>query len=157
MEFPQAILNIGDKIVNATVSMYDRIATDLLPTPQKSHYIFNLRDLSKCIQGIMQADPSSTRDTKQMTRLFYHECLRVFHDRLIDTDDKNYFYRLLSKTCSFYFGDEVLSLSTDDDDEPPKLFFGDFMRFEAPRESRIYEEIVDIEKMKLILQVCKVY
>ena len=34
-----------------SVEIYGRMSTDLLPTPAKSHYIFNLRDLSKCIQG----------------------------------------------------------------------------------------------------------
>ena len=36
---------------NDSVEIYGRMSTDLLPTPTKSHYIFNLRDLSKCIQG----------------------------------------------------------------------------------------------------------
>lgn len=153
-EFSQSVSEIGDQIVNATVDIYNRIATDLLPTPEKSHYIFNLRDLSKCIQGIMQSVPSSTRNIKQMLRLFYHECLRVFHDRLIDDNDKNYFYQLLSQICSRTFGDEVISLSSNNIDEPPQLFFGDFMQFGAPMESRIYEEITNIEKMKTILQVC---
>ncbi|KAK0176317.1 hypothetical protein PV328_000464 [Microctonus aethiopoides] len=151
-EFSQSVSEIGDQIVNATVDIYNRIATDLLPTPEKSHYIFNLRDLSKCIQGIMQSDPSSTRNIKQMLRLFYHECLRVFHDRLIDDNDKNYFYQLLSQICSRTFGDEVISVSSNNTVEPPQLFFGDFMQFGAPMESRIYEEITNIEKMKTILQ-----
>ena len=34
-----------------SVEIYMRMSTDLLPTPAKSHYIFNLRDLSKCVQG----------------------------------------------------------------------------------------------------------
>lgn len=36
---------------DCSVEIYGRMSTDLLPTPAKSHYIFNLRDLSKCIQG----------------------------------------------------------------------------------------------------------
>lgn len=37
--------------IDCSVEIYGRMSTDLLPTPTKSHYIFNLRDLSKCIQG----------------------------------------------------------------------------------------------------------
>lgn len=104
----------------------------------------------------MQADSSTTRDAKQITRLFYHECLRVFHDRLIDKIDKNYFYRLLSSTCLRSFGDEVIRLPPQSEEitDPPMLFFGDFMSFGASKESRYYEEIINVGRMKEVLQVC---
>ena len=35
------------KLVNATNTVYTTIMTELLPTPTKSHYTFNLRDLSE--------------------------------------------------------------------------------------------------------------
>ena len=59
---------MGDKLVNAAVELYTKISNDLLPTPEKSHYIFNLRDLSKCVQGILQADSGVIREPKQMLR-----------------------------------------------------------------------------------------
>lgn len=67
-DFVNPVSVIGDKIVDVAVKVYQRIAIDLLPTPDKSHYVFNLRDLSKCIQGVMQADPASTREPKQILR-----------------------------------------------------------------------------------------
>ncbi|XP_031781103.1 dynein heavy chain 6, axonemal isoform X1 [Nasonia vitripennis] len=152
-DFTQPIIDIGDRIVGAAVEIYGRIAEDLLPTPEKSHYIFNLRDLSKCIQGILQADSSIVRETKQMLRLFYHECLRVFHDRLINTQDKSYFYRLLSGICSHSFNDEVVPLPAEEIiSQPPLLLFGDFLVFGAERDQRVYEEIVDIDRAKSVLQ-----
>lgn len=66
--FVQPIIDIGDKLVNAAIAVYHRIAEDLLPTPEKSHYVFNLRDLSKCIQGICQADPGVITEAKYMMR-----------------------------------------------------------------------------------------
>lgn len=140
-------------MVSAAVEIYMRIATDLLPTPAKSHYVFNLRDLSKCVQGVLQADSGTMREEAAMLRLFYHECLRVFHDRLINVEDKSYFYFLMREICGRNFGTAVLALpDTPIITKPPLLFFGDFMQFGANKEDRIYEEIKNVEKMKSVLQ-----
>ncbi|CAM9920847.1 unnamed protein product [Laminaria digitata] len=42
---------LADPIVAATVGMYNTILADLRPTPAKSHYTYNLRDLSKVFQA----------------------------------------------------------------------------------------------------------
>ena len=80
--------------------------------------------------------------------------MRVFHDRLINVEDKSYFYHLLTDTCSRNFGDEVVPLPMDEViTQPPILLFGDFMSFGASKEQRMYEEITDINKARNILQV----
>ena len=43
---------MGPAIVAATVDIYQAIRKELLPTPAKSHYTYNMRDLSKVFQGI---------------------------------------------------------------------------------------------------------
>ena len=45
--FNENIQGMTDPLVQSTVEVYNSIRAELLPTPSKSHYTFNLRDLSK--------------------------------------------------------------------------------------------------------------
>ena len=47
---------LADPIIRCTVDMYQKISSDLLPTPVKCHYTFNLRDPAKMLQGIMMVN-----------------------------------------------------------------------------------------------------
>lgn len=65
------------------------------PTPAKSHYLFNLRDLSRVIQGIQMAKREELTDSKKVVRLWVHEIARVFADRLVNEEDSQLLYEKL--------------------------------------------------------------
>lgn len=74
-EFPNAVKQTAASIVGAAVEIYRRMSIDLLPTPAKSHYVFNLRDLSKCVQGkVLQTNNHAAHSDifkKQFCNRFY--------------------------------------------------------------------------------------
>lgn len=64
--FVGSVKQISPNIVAATISIYNFIASCLLPTPAKSHYTFNLRDLSKVFQGVLLGDHNLVKDKEGM-------------------------------------------------------------------------------------------
>nr|XP_019939373.1 PREDICTED: dynein heavy chain 6, axonemal [Paralichthys olivaceus] len=149
-EFSKAVKDCAEQIVDAAVEIYNRLSVDLLPTPAKSHYVFNLRDLSKCVQGILQCEPSQVRDKNQIFRLFCHECQRVFHDRLINNQDKTYFNTIISEMAGKYFS---INLEPSYFVTQP-IIFGDFIKVGVDKEDRLYEDLTDMNKIQTVLQDC---
>ena len=46
-------------------------------------------------QGILMGDSSKIENIPQLLRLWYHENLRVFQDRLVNDEDRDWFSNLL--------------------------------------------------------------
>lgn len=46
---------LGRVLVEATMAVYKDAIDSFLPTPSKSHYIFNLRDFARVIRGVLLA------------------------------------------------------------------------------------------------------
>lgn len=133
--------------------------TQLLPTPAKSHYTFNLRDLSKVFQGILMGRIQKLnvswycvamlvvhvinwllQNIPDVLKLWYHECCRVFQDRLVNSEDRNWFESLLCSKMVDFGIDHKQILG----DSP--VLYGDFV---SPADPRLYEEITDIPKVNL--------
>lgn len=123
------------KIVAATLKVYENIQADLKPTPAKTHYTFNLRDFSKVICGMTAVNKKDLLDSNMTLRLWAHEISRVFGDRLINNEDRMWMLDKVRETTRAPFGaqfDSVFAgLDTDKNgkvetlDEFRGLLFGD--------------------------------
>ena len=86
--FAEKVKNMGDAAILSTIEIYNKIQEDLRPTPAKFHYLFNLRDVSKVVQGLCMTKPVSITNDDVFMRLFVNESMRVFYDRLINDEDR---------------------------------------------------------------------
>jgi dynein heavy chain len=55
-------------LVDGTIEIYNRVRSELLPTPLKSHYTFNLRDIASVIQGVMQCSAKKVKEPNDLRR-----------------------------------------------------------------------------------------
>lgn len=94
---------MGHSLVEATLQLYKNVQKSFLPTPVKCHYMFNLRDFAKVVQGVKLMPSSHLRDPNKLIRLWCHEVYRVFYDRMVDEDDRKTFFGLVKQNCNSHF------------------------------------------------------
>ena len=94
--FPEGVKKVADGIVLATLDFYRTIRKELLPIPSKFHYLFNLRDISRVFQGVLQCAVDHVASAERMLSLWAHELERVFGDRLNNSQDREWFFSYCS-------------------------------------------------------------
>jgi len=143
--FDGGLADMTDKIVASSIHVFDTIVEVLLPTPSKSHYTFNLRDLAKIFQGMLMIDAKKVNQKEVLARVWVHEVNRVFGDRLTTAEDHHWLNDLLEKKVTEDFGMDYKEVIPRD-----RILFGDFMYPDV--ENRVYEEIESMDKLKTVVE-----
>ena len=114
---PSNVSAMSTTLVDATLQMYRTAMMGLLPTPLKSHYTFNVRDFAKVMQGCLKFKPKIAAlglqngmkgiDGGTLVRLWLHEVLRVFGDRLIEEADQEWLLTELRRIIPDHFGNKI--------------------------------------------------
>lgn len=145
-DFDDQLKPMGDQIAAASVDLYRSVVNELLPTPSKSHYLFNTRDLAKIIQGTMQSTKSFYDTKDSMLALWCHETFRVIGDRMWDQVDKCWLQKQLEERLSSVFSVSWADLFAPyGGDIPP---FANFLR---PMENPPFEPVTDLSTLKQFL------
>ncbi|XP_063222941.1 dynein axonemal heavy chain 2 isoform X2 [Bacillus rossius redtenbacheri] len=143
MDFDEELKMINQNITEATLDLFTAVCQHLLPTPSKTHYLFNLRDISKVFQGLLRSHADYQNNKQAMLRLWVHECFRVFSDRLIDTKDRDWFKKQIGEVVNRNFQLTFQALCPEE--EPP--VFCHLVNTDG-----VYEDLPDLAALRGFLE-----
>ncbi|KAJ3313775.1 Dynein heavy chain 7, axonemal [Boothiomyces sp. JEL0838] len=163
-EFEEEIRLMGTQIVTATMHVYQWAVENLLPSPAKTHYTFNLRDFSRVIQGIVLSHPAAFSAKDEIIRLWSHEVNRVYYDRLIEDEDRRAIFEFIKTEIKNLFQVdpnkvfEKVATGADEngkvvqEEDMRNIMFGDFVAPKVPGKENFYQELNNYDE---ITEMCK--
>ncbi|TPX43177.1 hypothetical protein SeLEV6574_g05202 [Synchytrium endobioticum] len=120
--FSEDVISLAAKLPGLTRRLWQLTKTKMLPTPAKFHYIFNLRDLSRIVEGMLVSKSEVINSSKVLMNLWEHECSRVIPDRFVNSEDTDWFAKTMVSIVAKEFGDDYAqAVGT-------KSYFVDFLR-----------------------------
>ncbi|PRP87942.1 putative dynein heavy chain [Planoprotostelium fungivorum] len=99
-------------VAKATVKLFHSTSNRIVPTITSPHYLFSIRDVWKIVKGITYAFYQlSSINVTQLTRLWYHESLRVLGDRMSTAEHRSFFLSTLMDLAKGVLDADVTTLS----------------------------------------------
>ncbi|XP_039430309.1 dynein axonemal heavy chain 7 isoform X2 [Culex pipiens pallens] len=146
-----------DEIVLSTLQIYREARRVLLPTPAKCHYLFNLRDFSRVIQGVLLSVPEGTESLNSIRRMWAHEILRVYGDRLVDDQDRQWLFNELCTVIDKYMHEDPKDLFDRfvengqlNETNLRGMMFCDFTNPKA--DTKLYLEVMEMEELGFVVE-----
>ena len=145
MSISRDIAQEQNKYKNQNNVSFFNVTCYILPANGRavSHFV-RVPELSPTLSGFQGSTPLSPswccQDLGSLLRLWYHENLRIFSDRLINDEDRTWFEELLKEKLKTNFEMEYSEVVPQ---EP--IIYGDFMTQNI--DVRPYREIVDHGKV----------
>ncbi|OEH76364.1 dynein gamma flagellar outer [Cyclospora cayetanensis] len=143
------VVEVSSKLTQATIDVWLEVKKSLLPTPSRFHYIFNLRDLSRVFQGILNCPIDSVNTHELFLGLWKHECTRVLADKLCRKGDKAIVQQAINNACIKHFGVELQKRI------PDTPWFADFLGEPSEDESvellpaqKLYEPVPSLQLVR---------
>ncbi|XP_012151823.2 dynein heavy chain at 89D [Megachile rotundata] len=153
--FAEEVQAIAGDLVQITLDLYQIVTKELLPTPNKFHYIFNMRDLSRITAGLLQSHPDYLPTVKQIIRVWRNEFTRVISDRLINKEDADIVNGHIKHRIEERWEEDPDTIAYAMRDP---LLFGDFRNAINEDEPRFYEDLLDYEAVySLFLEIFEEY
>uniref|UniRef100_A0A8C2TVC6 Dynein axonemal heavy chain 5 n=1 Tax=Coturnix japonica TaxID=93934 RepID=A0A8C2TVC6_COTJA len=143
--FSEDVKETVAKLVPLTRRLWQITKLKMLPTPAKFHYVFNLRDLSRIWQGMLNTTSEICMNlcsSSVLIKLWKHECKSVIADRFTTLEDVKWFDRAVTKLIEEEFEGKTTLLNPEID-----AFFVDFLR-DVPQRTG---------KMEVDLRISKIY
>ena len=144
--FTSAVSGLINQLVPLTRQLWQQTKVKMLPTPDKFHYIFNLRDLSRIWQGILTVKAPECTTQADIVSLWRHECTRTISDRFVDQTDRDWFDGTLENLVQEAFGEDLKNQMKS---EP---YYVDFLR-EAPEPTGEEPDDFDFSAPKVYFKI----
>lgn len=153
-KYNDSISRMAKGLASAIITVYKEAKKFYLPTPEKSHYRYSLRDVTRVYQGLVMVPPKKLTETDKLVRLWTHEVYRVFHDRLVDAKDREQLLTIVDKAClqnfrmklEQAFGNRVIPGEKVNEKNVRDLLFGNYMEPDA--DPKIYDEVENWPKLE---------
>uniref|UniRef100_A0A2K5XKM5 Dynein axonemal heavy chain 2 n=1 Tax=Mandrillus leucophaeus TaxID=9568 RepID=A0A2K5XKM5_MANLE len=116
--------------------------TVISPRLQSRFNIINMT-FPTVFQGMLRANKDFHDTKSSITRLWIHECFRVFSDRLVDAADTEAFMGIINDKLGSFFDLTFHHLCPSK--RPP--IFGDFLK-----EPKVYEDLTDLTVLKTVME-----
>ena len=111
--FASDIVAAAAALVAATIWTLREVVSELRPAPNRQLCTFDTRDSARCIQGVLRCRADDDFDKSGLAKLWVHEVLRTFSDRLLVFEDQEWMVTHIQTALLRSFKLDIDTLMTD--------------------------------------------